>query len=58
MRLGVGDASIQEPRVQLVVGLEPQPRCEEALADKPNLVLNLALLPAGRRRTREAKSWS
>src|SRR5215217_6488397 len=50
MRLGVGDAPISEPRVHLVVGFEPQPWCEEALADKPDLVLDLTLLPARCRR--------
>ena len=48
VRLGVGDALVQQPRVQLVEGFEPQPRREEALPDKPNLVLDLALLPARR----------
>src|ERR1700683_431097 len=48
VRLGVGDALVQQPRVQLVEGFEPQPRREEAFADKPNLVLDLALLPARR----------
>src|SRR5216683_8069901 len=46
MRLGVGDAFIEQPGVHLVIGLEPQPRCEEALADQANLVLDLPLLPA------------
>ena len=46
VRLGVGDALVQQPRVQLVEGFEPQPWREEALPDKPNLVLDLALLPA------------
>jgi hypothetical protein len=41
---------LQQPGVHLVVGLEPQPRREEALADKPDLVLDLALLPARCRR--------
>src|SRR3954447_3416139 len=50
MRLGVGNAFIEEPCVQLVIVLEPQPRREEALTDKPNLVLDLSLLPARRRR--------
>jgi hypothetical protein len=30
----------------LIVGLEPQPGREEALADESDLVLDLALLPA------------
>src|SRR5258705_5762995 len=48
MRLGVGDALVQQPGVQLVEGFEPQPWREETLPDKPNLVLDLALLPARR----------
>src|ERR1700722_2786392 len=48
VRLGVGDALVQQPRVQLVEGFEPQPWREEAFTDKPNLVLDLALLPARR----------
>ena len=46
MRLGIGDALIEQPGVQLVVVFEPQPRCEEAFADQPDLILDLALLPA------------
>src|SRR5438034_2364593 len=48
MRLGEGDAPVQQPRVQLVEGFEPQPRREEALPDKSDLVLDLTLLPARR----------
>src|ERR1700690_1443798 len=50
MHLGVSDAFVDEPGVHLVVGFEPQPRREEALADKPDLVLHLTLFPARRRR--------
>src|SRR6266700_1402682 len=50
MRLGVGDAFIEQPRVHLVIGLEPQPWCEEALTDEPDLVLDLTLLPPRSRR--------
>src|SRR5881397_564251 len=50
MRLGVGDAFIKQPGVHLVVGFEPQARREEPLADEPNLVLDLPLLPARSRR--------
>ena len=50
VRLGVGDRLIEQPGVQLVVALDPQPRREEALAHQPDLVLDLALLPARRRR--------
>ena len=50
MRLGVGDALVEQPGVQLLVALDPQPRREEALAHQPDLVLDLALLPARRRR--------
>jgi hypothetical protein len=35
MRFGVGDGFIEQPAVQPVVALEPQPRREEALADEP-----------------------
>src|SRR5271157_4809170 len=42
--------AVDEPAVQLVVALEPQPRCEEALAHQADLVLDLALLPARSRR--------
>jgi hypothetical protein len=50
VRLGPGDAFVHEPGVQLVVALEPQPRREEALTHESDLVLDLALLPARRRR--------
>ena len=50
VRLGVGDALVEQPGVQLLVALEPQPRREEALAHQPDLVLDLPLLPARRRR--------
>src|SRR5467141_3269204 len=50
VRLGVGNALVQQPGVQLVEGFEPQPWREEALPDKPDLVLDLTLLPARRRR--------
>src|SRR5271166_4178374 len=43
MRLGVGDALVQKPGVQLVIGLEPQPRREEALAHQTGLVPDLPL---------------
>src|ERR1700716_1852947 len=50
VRLGVGNALVQQPGVQLVEGFEPQPWREEALPDQPDLVLDLALLPTRRRR--------
>src|SRR5437588_7349867 len=50
VRFGVGDASVEQPGVQLLVARHPQPWREEALAHHPDLVLNLALLPAGSRR--------
>src|SRR5437870_13810087 len=50
MRLGVGNALIEQPGVHLVVSLEPQPWREEALAHEPDLVLDLTLLPARSRR--------
>ena len=49
MCLGVRDALVQQPGVQFVVALDPQPWGEEALPHQTNLVLDLALLPAGRR---------
>ena len=45
MRLGMGNASIQQPRIHLVVGLHPQPRGEESLTHQPDLVLDLTLFP-------------
>ena len=50
VRLGVDDALVGEPGIQLVVAFEPKPRREEALTHEPDLVLDLTLLPAGRRR--------
>src|SRR5271157_4156263 len=54
LRMGVrfrpGQTFIEEPGVQLVIALEPQPRREEAFAHEADLVLDLALLPARRRR--------
>src|SRR5438034_9091673 len=50
VRFGVGDALIQKPRIQLVEGFEPQSWRKKAFADKADLVLDLALLPAGCRR--------
>src|SRR4051794_22744591 len=50
MRLGVGNALVGEPAVHLVVAFEPQPWREEALAHEPDLVLDLTLLLARRRR--------
>jgi hypothetical protein len=49
LRLGPGDAAIEQPGVQLVIALHPQPRREEALPHRADLVLDLTLLPAGRR---------
>ena len=43
-------AFVEQPGVQLVIALEPQPRREEAFANKADLVLDLTLLPARRRR--------
>jgi len=41
---------VHEPGIQFVVRLEPQPRREEALGARADLVLDLTLLPTGRRR--------
>src|SRR5579863_839492 len=49
--LRIGDAFVEQPVVQLIERFEPQARREEALADQPNLVLDLSLLPTRRRRT-------
>jgi hypothetical protein len=40
VRFGVGDASIEQPGVQLLVARHSQPRREEALAHYPDLVLD------------------
>ena len=48
VRFGVSNAFIEQPGVQLIQRLEAQPRGEETFADQPDLVLNLALLPARR----------
>src|SRR5271169_5207132 len=50
MGLGVGNAVVEQPGVELLVALAPQPGREEALAHKPDLVLDLSLLPARGRR--------
>src|SRR2546421_8634004 len=42
MRLGIGNAPVGEPGIHLLVALEPQARREEALADEPDLILDLA----------------
>src|SRR3954462_4840858 len=49
----IGDAFVEQPGVQLVKVLEPQPWREEALAHEGDLVLDLTLLPAGRGRARD-----
>src|SRR5258708_31413496 len=48
--LGVGNALVEQPSVQFVKVLEPQPRREEPLTDAPNLILDLPLLPTASRR--------
>ena len=40
VRLGVGDTSVEQPGVQLLVARHPQPRREETLAHHPDLVLD------------------
>ena len=40
VRFGVGDASVEQPGVQLLVARHSQPRREEALAHYPDLVLD------------------
>lgn len=46
MRLGPGDATVEQPGIQFVIGPEAQPRREEAFAHQADLVLDLTLLPA------------
>ncbi len=48
--LGVGDALIAQPGVQLIVARHPQARRKQPLADIADLVLDLPLLPACCRR--------
>ncbi len=50
MHLGVRDAFVGQPGVQLIIGFDPQARGEKTLPDETNLVLDLALLPSRRRR--------
>ena len=50
VRLGPGDASVEQPGVQLRIVLEPQPRREEPPAHHADLVLDLPFLPTRRRR--------
>jgi hypothetical protein len=50
MRLGISDGLIHQPSIQFLVALHAKPRREEALAHQPDLVLDLPLLPARRRR--------
>ena len=51
LRLGPGDAAVEQPSVELVIALEAQARCEHSPPDDADLVLDLALLPAGARGT-------
>ena len=50
MHLGVSDTFVGQPGVQLIIGLDPQAWREEALPHQTDLVLDLTLLPARRRR--------
>ena len=52
MAVGAGmlTAAVKQPRVQLLKAGEAQPRREEALADNSDLILDLTLLSARRRR--------
>src|SRR5208283_1381261 len=50
VRLGMRDTLVEQPCVQLRIARHPQARREQALADIADLVLDLALLPACRRR--------
>src|SRR5262245_18581790 len=44
--LGVGDAAVSEPGIEVLKRLERRPRREGLLADDSDLVLDLPLLPA------------
>jgi len=46
MCLGVCNALFEQPGVQFLVALHPQPWGKEALPHQPNLILDLSLLPA------------
>ena len=46
VRHGIGHAFVQEPGVQFIEAFDPQARCEEPFPHQPDLVLDLALLPA------------
>jgi hypothetical protein len=46
MRLGIGDALVDQPVIHFLVSPEPQSRRKEALAHQPDLVLHLSFLPA------------
>jgi hypothetical protein len=45
VRLGVGDAAVEQPGVQLLIARYPQPWREEPFAYQPDLVLDLPFLP-------------
>ena len=49
MRLGPGDAAIEQPGIQFRVAPEPQPRREEPPPHHADLVLDLPFLPTRRR---------
>jgi hypothetical protein len=55
MRLGEGDALVEQPSIELLIALYPQSRAEEALAHQPDLVLDLALLHRRQRRRSVSK---
>jgi hypothetical protein len=52
VRLGIGDAPIEQQGVQLLVALHPQAWREEAFTHHADLILDLPLLPARGRRAR------
>ena len=63
LRLRLDYAPVDQQSVQLVVAIEAQPRLEEALADKHDLVLDLTFPSArgwrvGRRARRDDASTS
>jgi len=50
VRLGEGNAAVEQQRIQLLVAAHPQSWREEPPAHQPDLVLHLPLLPPRRRR--------
>lgn len=52
MRLGVRNALVEQPGIQLRIALAAHARREEAFPHQPDLILDLSLLPSGCRGAR------